>query len=743
MIAVLVFIVGLTCSLAAAQEPVNLVPNPGFEVLTAEGQPQGWAGGEFGKPGANVFLDTSVAHSGQHSVRLSTSPKSFVTFRPGAIPAKPGTRYLVAWWCRTEGMNRSRAYLWLQTNVAQRVISDADQVGTQDWTLHLSEYTTTADENSLAPVLTTHDMGGQPARAWFDDIAIYEGQFPPELAAEYTAQLRRAAGISETAVVLSQTGDLTVWADTLAARIYAADGLPAWARPAERWELSAARGEEEFFQLALLPTVDLDQVTLQPSDLSGPGAIPAQAVRWWRVGQANIKIAHRPETRLGPTPDPLLNPAPTPAPANVNTVFCLGIAVPRDAVPGHYRGTVDIMAGETRLATAPLSLRVFNFELPKDPTFRTLITFSPSSFRPWDNRPLVEIERDILRVLHEHGVRGHGATVEAAAKIEDGRVVCDFSAMDERISWALEELGFNAFFLGPMFGGGTSEGWEKHRKWAGLEPLSDEFNRYFPEYMRQVGAHLREKNWLDKAYLYLWDEPEPDYFDKVVQLLQLALQGDPDLKTWMTTSPFHNEFWGVVKAWSVPFSTPHFDPEAVEARRAAGDEIWVYNIPATLEAAPQLHRLWFWGAAHYGACGAQLWQTTFYHGINPWEHITPEPYPVGRGATRLYYYDAGQAIMLYPNPEGPGPPLPCLRLKLMKKGIDDFEYLAILQKALERKARADGAPDPTAVAQARVRELSGMLVRAVGNYEYDMNELARVRLQVAEEIEATLRALGE
>ena len=79
--------------------------------------------------------------------------------------------------------------------------------------------------------------------------------------------------------------------------------------------------------------------------------------------------------------------------------------------------------------------------------------------------------------------------------------------------------------------------------------------------MRQVAQHLREKGWLDKAYLYLWDEPEPDYFDKVVALQKLALQGDPGFKIWETTSPNYQAFWGVVKAWSVPFGRPHFNEE--------------------------------------------------------------------------------------------------------------------------------------------------------------------------------------
>jgi hypothetical protein len=246
--------------------------------------------------------------------------------------------------------------------------------------------------------------------------------------------------------------------------------------------------------------------------------------------------------------------------------------------------------------------------------------------------------------------------------------------------------------------------------------------------MRQIGQHLREKGWLDKAYVYLWDEPEPDYFDKVVALQKLALKGDPALKIWETTSPSHHAFWGVVKAWSVPFGRPHFDETSVEQRRATGDEIWVYNIPCSLEIAPQDHRLWFWQAARYGAIGAQLWNVTNYNGIDPWVSITPAPYPVGRGATSRYYYDAGAAIMLYPRPGG-GLPYASLRLKLLQKGLDDFSYLSLYQAALTRKGSA-------ASAQTKMRKEASALVRDLQMYNRDSNLLEKIRNQVAEAIEA-------
>ena len=114
----------------------------------------------------------------------------------------------------------------------------------------------------------------------------------------------------------------------------------------------------------------------------------------------------------------------------------------------------------------------------------------------------------------------------------------------------------------------------------------------------------------------------------------------------------------------------------------------VYNIPCSLEIAPQDHRLWFWQAARYGTIGGQLCNVTFCHGIDPWVNITHRPYPAGRCTKSLFYYDAGEGIMIYPRPGG-GLPFASLRLKLMKKVLDDYSYLSLYQASMAHKNTAE------------------------------------------------------
>jgi hypothetical protein len=718
------------------QQPANLVKNPSMDSIVTDGFAVGWQGDLSALARQAVITDCAQSHGGKCSIRLAMTPGAFNSCAANDIPVRPNTTYLITWWCKTDGVRSGRAYLWLRTNAGQRdVLSDASQSGTQKWTQHFGRYTTTQDETLLRPMLSAYSVSDAEGYAWFDDVAVYEATFPPDVAAQYKASSGGRQAAWSAAIVLSRSSDLTVWSDNLAARIYREDGLPAWARPAAQVQITAARHEENYFQVVLLPRKDLHKVLLQPGDLKGPSTIGAQHVRVWSVAYTNVRSTHRDTIGLGLTPDPLVPATPTDALANQNRVFLIGLSVPQTAPPGLYKGAVAVTAEDKTIATVPVALRVYNFTLPAQPTFRTLVGYSAESFSRWDKRAPLDIEKDIARVLHDHGIRGSGSVAVVGAKIVSGRVVCDFTKFDERMQWLIDNLAFNAFFVGPLFGGGAGAGWQNRKPWLGMDALSPEFNAAFPQYMHQVGEHLRSKGWLGMTYVYLWDEPERDYFDKVVALQKEALAGDPGLKIWETVSPTNSAFWDVVKAWSIAFDPAHFDEAAVAKRRNAGDEIWVYNIPATLEATPQIHRLWFWQAARYGVYGGQLWQASFYRNIDPWEDITPRSYPTGREGEGLYAYDAGEGILLYPNKAG-GPPFASLRLKLVQKGIDDFEYLAILERSLLTEAKRMKVPDPDAHARAEMREIAASVVPILGKYDMSVTGLEAAREEVARRIES-------
>lgn len=101
----------------------------------------------------------------------------------------------------------------------------------------------------------------------------------------------------------------------------------------------------------------------------------------------------------------------------------------------------------------------------------------------------------------------------------------------------------------------------------------------------------------------------------------------------------------------------------------------------------------------------------------------------------MYRYEAGQAILVYPDPEKKGMIFPSLRLKLIQKGIDDFGYLAVFRSMAEEAARRRGSSNPSAEAQQRMRELASPLVKDLNVFDSSPELLEATRLLVAAEIE--------
>lgn len=180
-------------------------------------------------------------------------------------------------------------------------------------------------------------------------------------------------------------------------------------------EISACRGEFEPASFALHALNTLEDLSLEISDLEGPGTIPASTIDpfvlkvWYRSGlysgdfngrwllkelllkdDALVRVATAEQNNYvrhtakdgteeyllcsGPTSDHLayLRPVdaetlqPVTLPANSSKSFWLTIHVPDDAKAGDYRGTIVLTwgAGNQR-HEIPLLLTVFPFDLPK------------------------------------------------------------------------------------------------------------------------------------------------------------------------------------------------------------------------------------------------------------------------------------------------------------------------------------------------------------------------------------------
>jgi len=95
---------------------------------------------------------------------------------------------------------------------------------------------------------------------------------------------------------------------------------------------------------------------------------------------------------------------------------------------------------------------------------------------------------------------------------DDYVVTHDFSDFDQGASRYLDEFHFTAFNM-PCMPGSI----------AGHEQGTPEYEALFTSYARQIQDHLEAKGWLDKAYIYWFDEPEPRDYDFVKEGIQEGL----------------------------------------------------------------------------------------------------------------------------------------------------------------------------------------------------------------------------
>lgn len=86
----------------------NLVKNFSFETLASDGSPEGWTIDHKRSNIVDIRVSTSVAHSGNNSMRFS-SQKNYhsgeITFQ--TLPLQPGKKYKVVFWAKGENLQRS------------------------------------------------------------------------------------------------------------------------------------------------------------------------------------------------------------------------------------------------------------------------------------------------------------------------------------------------------------------------------------------------------------------------------------------------------------------------------------------------------------------------------------------------------------------------------------------------------------------------------------------------------------
>lgn len=537
-------------------------------------------------------------------------------------------------------------------------------------------------------------------------------------------------------------------------------------KPSPAIHIEAARGEFEPAQL-VLRAKERDTVleSVSVSDLVGATTrIHASQIRVYEV--ATVRVEH-PSDHLGapgeyPDPLPPLQP-PLVLPQGRNQALWILVHVPESATAGDYKGTITLHTNRGQI-TVPLKVTVFDFALPPSPTLRSGFGISPWNIKRYHHLERPDQEKRVwemyMRSFAEHRIAPYSFYAHAPIRVRfegegtDKKVIVDFRDFDEAASTYLDTLGFNAFVL-PLEGMGGGTFYERYSgEFGGFKAGTPEYERLWGDYVRQIENHLREKGWLQKGYVYWFDEPEPRDYEFVIEGMQRIKRHAPGIRRMLTEQP-EPPLYGHVDLWCG--LTPEWTREKAEERKKAGEEVWWYictgprapYIGLFIEHPGVEMRLWGWQTWQYGIQGILIWETTYWTSPtafpdklqNPWED--PMSYVSGYGVPQgtKQFWGNGDGRFLYPPRRDPNiqhppaiePPSPSLRWENLRDGVEDYEYFAILHRQIERLR---GKVSASVIAEAeKLLQVPEHISRDLTHFTSDPRPLLEHRRKIARMIE--------
>ncbi|MCX7888063.1 MAG: DUF4091 domain-containing protein, partial [Verrucomicrobiae bacterium] len=288
------------------------------------------------------------------------------------------------------------------------------------------------------------------------------------------------------------------------------------------------------------------------------------------------------------------------------------------------------------------------------------------------------------------------------------------------------------------------------------EQGTPEYERLLASHAGQLVEHLRRKGWLEKAYVYWFDEPDRKDYEFVADTMRRIGRVAPGLTRMLTEQP-EPELFGCVDLWCPLVSA--VDAKTIAERRRHGEKFWWYLCCAP--RAPYIGlfidhpavdlRVWSWLSRKWNVSGLLVWQTTYWTSPtafpgpalqNPWQD--PMSYQSGYGLKpgEIGYWGNGDGRFLYPPNRNPQTdktkylcgPVNSIRWELLREGIEDYEYFALLDDAIAA-AKKRGV-DARLIQQAeQLAQVPDSVITDDKTYSYDPQPLYQHRRRVAEMIE--------
>ena len=491
--------------------------------------------------------------------------------------------------------------------------------------------------------------------------------------------------------------------------------------------LHAGRNEFEPFQIVLRADADrVANIDIEFSDLrTSQGAeISRDNITVYFEDFLNIAQPSVMGGAIGLWPDPLIprvdrytherrNAFPFELRRGHSQPLWVEIFVPEQTRPGEYAGSARIsQAGKVDVAV-PINLTVWAFVLPSTATLKSSFGLNGISVlkqhrgKYTNDDELYSLTRVYAKAALQHRVSIHGGSMAPPkSQTENGHMRLDWSAYDAEVGPFLDGTAIPA---GEPLHGARATSVELRT------PSSFPGDEQQALYWEASIQHFQQMGWDSRLFLYLWDEPAVADYPKVLARGRAALRAYPRIRN-LLTAPFSSKTEEVVQIWTPLVNClerkPGFDNFCAEAppldaysrEKQLGKSLWFYQSCAShgcnitggpyfngwpsymIDTPGAANRVMQWVAWKYRIEGELYFSMNEAYARNqdPWTDV------------RLFGGN-GDGTLFYPGrPSRIGGladiPIESIRLKLIREGMEDYEYLALLAK-LGGKRTADEFAD--------------------------------------------------
>jgi hypothetical protein len=517
---------------------------------------------------------------------------------------------------------------------------------------------------------------------------------------------------------------MTVWTEHATSKIRQTIALTAPKRNQITAVLKAAKNEFEAFQLIVsADPFALSGVNVVVSDLDdGRGnTIPSESIMIYKEAYINVTTVSTIQGRTGLWPDALI-PKKDEYAGEVRNAFPFSVAlhhhqpvwieiyVPATATAGVYSGSATVTATGQNPVVVPIELTVWNFTLPSTATLKSAHS----------------VDYHLVPVGHGLGAyvappnANHIQLIKLYAKANLlHRLTTDYLPAPHQMGGTLSNGNtnwgpFDAVFAPVINGAEPLPG----GKLPGAKATSYRMSVWAKEtdipFMRDIAAHAKTKGWFDRLFEYTLDEPSTSAHWTTIRTRANALhQADPELRSLVTTSIQNattNDVAGLIDLYvpTIRFmdNKPYGREPGGEVPGGAGtignqrskypEETWWYQAcgshgcgmigggqydpegyhldwPSYMIDLPAMFsRIMEWMTFKYNLQGELYYDMVYAYGQrDPWV----SQYDFGGNGDGTLYYPGkpskiGGATHI---------PIESIRLKLLREGMEDYEYMNLLK----------------------------------------------------------------